>query len=184
MSNPEYLRFGSFAVMFSIMASWEIMAARRPLVASKALRWSGNLGVLAIDTALVRLIFTVLPVEMAQRVQGTGWGILNTGSPPYWLKVIIGLMLLDLAIYLQHLMFHAVPIFWRLHMMHHADLDLDFTTGVRFHPLEIVLSMQLSWLPRPLWLSFFSSFYSTPRPCSTMETSAFPGPLTGSSVSL
>jgi len=143
MSNPNYFRFGSFAVMFAVMASWEMLASRRLIVASKPLRWSGNLGVLAIDVALVRLIFAVLPLEMARRVQGTGLGILNTVSPPYWLKVVIGLMLLDLVIYLQHLMFHAVPIFWRLHMMHHADLDLDFTTGVRFHPLEIVLSMAI-----------------------------------------
>lgn len=141
MTDPDYIRFGAFAVVFSIMASWEILAPRRPLVASKAFRWFGNLGVLAIDTVLVRLVFTVLPIEMAQRVQGAGWGILNIVSLPYWLKVLIGIILLDFSIYLQHVMLHAVPVFWRLHMMHHADVDFDFTTGVRFHPIEILLSM-------------------------------------------
>lgn len=141
MTNSDYIRFGAFAVVFSIMASWEILAPRRPLIASKAFRWFGNLGVLAIDTVLVRLVFTVLPIEMAQRVQGAGWGILNIVSLPYWLKVLIGIILLDFSIYLQHVMLHAVPVFWRLHMMHHADVDFDFTTGVRFHPIEILLSM-------------------------------------------
>lgn len=141
MTDPDYIRFGAFAVVFSIMASWEILAPRRPLIASKAFRWFGNLGVLAIDTVLVRLVFTVLPIEMAHRVQGAGWGILNIVSLPYWLKVLIGIILLDFSIYLQHVMLHAVPVFWRLHMMHHADVDFDFTTGVRFHPIEILLSM-------------------------------------------
>jgi sterol desaturase/sphingolipid hydroxylase (fatty acid hydroxylase superfamily) len=141
MTNPDYIRFGAFAAMFAVMASWEMLAPRRPLTTSKALRWSGNLGVLAIDTFLVRLLFTVLPMAMAQRVQVAGWGILNDLPFPYWLKVVAGIMLLDLAIYLQHVMFHATPVFWRLHMMHHADVDFDFTTGLRFHPIEILLSM-------------------------------------------
>ena len=126
--------------MFVIMASWEVLAPRRPLLASKALRWSGNLGVLAIDTLVVSLFFAVLPLAMAQRVQEAGWGVLNAVSFPYWLKVVAGILLLDLAIYLQHVMFHAIPVFWRFHMMHHADVDFDFTTGVRFHPVEILLS--------------------------------------------
>lgn len=141
VTNPDYIRFGAFAAMFVVMASWEILAPRRPLTTSKALRWSGNLGVLAIDTLLVRLFFTVLPVAMAQKVQEAGWGVLNVLSLPYWLKVVAGIMLLDLVIYLQHVLFHATPVFWRLHMMHHADVDFDFTTGIRFHPLEILLSM-------------------------------------------
>ncbi len=141
MTNPDFIRFGAFAAIFAIMTSWEALAPRRLLTASKPLRWSGNLGVLAIDTLLVRLLFTVLPMAMAQRVQEAGWGVLNLLPFPYWLKVVVGVLLLDLAIYLQHVMFHATPLFWRLHMMHHADVDFDFTTGVRFHPLEILLSM-------------------------------------------
>lgn len=164
MTNPDSIRIGAFAAMFLVMAFWEIVAPRRPLMASKALRWSGNLGVLAIDTVLVRLLVTLLPIEMAQKVQGAGWGILNIVSLPYWLKVLIGLILLDLAIYLQHVMFHAVPIFWRLHMMHHADVDFDFTTGVRFHPVEIILSMAIKLAavavigPQPLAVLLFEVF--------------------------
>ena len=164
MTTADFIRFGVFAVMLVIMAFWEILAPRRPLIASKTLRWSGNLGILAIDTVLVRLSFTVLPVAMAQRAQGAGWGILNLVSIPVWLKVIIGIMLLDLAIYLQHLMLHAVPVFWRLHMMHHADLDFDFTTGVRFHPVEILVSMVIKLTavavigPLPLAVLLFEVF--------------------------
>lgn len=143
MTNSDYIRFGAFAVMFAIMACWEILAPRRHLVASKAIRWSGNLGVLAIDIVLVRLLFTVLPIAMAEKVQAAGWGMLNIVTLPYWLKILIGIILLDFSIYLQHVMLHAVPVFWRLHMMHHADVDFDFTTGVRFHPIEILLSMAI-----------------------------------------
>ncbi|HEX9023705.1 MAG TPA: sterol desaturase family protein [Geobacteraceae bacterium] len=141
MTNPDFIRFGAFAAIFAIMASWEALAPRRRLTTSRPLRWTGNLGVLAIDTFLVRSVFTVLPMAMAQRAQEAGWGVLNVLPLPWWLKVVVGILLLDLVIYLQHLMFHATPVFWRLHMMHHADVDFDFTTGVRFHPVEILLSM-------------------------------------------
>ena len=78
---------------------------------------------------------------MAALVEKEGWGLLNNFSPPYWISVLAAIVALDFAIYLQHVMVHAVPLFWRLHRMHHADLDFDVTTGARFHPVEILLSM-------------------------------------------
>ena len=143
MDDAAYIRLGAFIVMLCIMSLWERLAPRRSLIVSRRVRWFGNLGILAIDNILVRILFTVLPIEMAARAEGAGWGILNVVALPFWLKVLLGIILLDLSIYLQHVMLHAVPIFWRLHMMHHADIDFDFTTGVRFHPIEILLSLAI-----------------------------------------
>ena len=95
----------------------------------------------ALDTVLVRLSFPVLAVGLAVFAEERGWGLLNLYEIPVWLGIIIAVLVLDLAIYLQHVMFHAVPALWRLHRMHHADLEFDVTTGLRFHPVEILLSM-------------------------------------------
>jgi sterol desaturase/sphingolipid hydroxylase (fatty acid hydroxylase superfamily) len=141
MSGELGIRLGAFLAVFLLMAAWERAAARRTLLLARTLRWPANLGILALDMALVRLIFSAAPYALALRAQGAGWGLLNAYPLPGWLKVALGVILLDLVIYLQHVMFHAVPAFWRLHMMHHADLDFDFTTGGRFHPIEILLSM-------------------------------------------
>jgi sterol desaturase/sphingolipid hydroxylase (fatty acid hydroxylase superfamily) len=141
MSGELGIRLGAFLAVCLLMAAWERAAARRTLILSRTLRWPANLGILALDTALVRLIFSAAPYALALRAQAAGWGLLNAYPLPGWLKVALGVILLDLVIYLQHVMFHAVPAFWRLHMMHHADLDFDFTTGGRFHPAEILLSV-------------------------------------------
>jgi sterol desaturase/sphingolipid hydroxylase (fatty acid hydroxylase superfamily) len=140
MSGELGIRLGAFLAVCLFMAAWERAAARRRLLLARTLRWPANLGILALDTALVRLIFSAAPYALALRAQGAGWGLLNAYPLPGWLKVALGVILLDLVVYLQHVMFHAVPAFWRLHMMHHADLDFDFTTGGRFHPAEILLS--------------------------------------------
>ncbi len=147
---PEYLLSHEAAVrlffLFSIlavMAAWEVAAPRRRREIPRLLRWSNNLGVVVIDTLLVRLTFPILAVGMAILAAERGWGLLNVFAVPSWLAFIISLLLLDLAIYLQHVMFHAVPALWRLHRMHHADLEFDVTTGLRFHPIEILLSMGL-----------------------------------------
>src|SRR6185369_7583676 len=103
--------------------------------------WSGNLGLVALDTLLVRLLIPVGAVGLALLAQERGWGVLNNVSLPGWLAVVLAFLALDFVIYLQHVMFHAVPALWRLHMVHHADLDFDTTTGVRFHTLEILLSL-------------------------------------------
>lgn len=115
-------------------------APRRALVTSKKLRWINNLTIIIINPLVVRVIFPVLVLEMAAKGQEYRWGLLNNVDLPNGLELVVGIVVLDLIIYLQHVMFHAIPIFWRLHMMHHADLDYDLTTGLRFHPLEIILS--------------------------------------------
>ncbi len=141
MDSEKVIRLGFFAGIFGLMAIWEILAARRELTTGKGRRWVGNLSLVALDTLIVRLLFPTAAVGMASMVQGLGWGVLNVVSVPYWAAVLISVVVLDLAIYLQHVMFHALPALWRLHKVHHADLDLDVTSGSRFHPIEIVLSM-------------------------------------------
>jgi sterol desaturase/sphingolipid hydroxylase (fatty acid hydroxylase superfamily) len=129
--------------ILAIMAAWEVAAPRRWQEIPRLLRWSNNLGVVVIDTLLVRLTFPILAVGMAALAAERGWGLLNIFAVPDWLAFLLSLLLLDFAIYLQHVMFHAVPALWRLHRMHHADLEFDVTTGLRFHPIEILLSMGL-----------------------------------------
>jgi sterol desaturase/sphingolipid hydroxylase (fatty acid hydroxylase superfamily) len=94
-----------------------------------------------VDTVLLRLAFPLLAVGLAALAARQGWGLLNRGTLPAWLAFGLAVLALDLTIYLQHVMFHAVPALWRLHRMHHTDLDFDVTTGLRFHPIEIALSM-------------------------------------------
>ncbi len=141
ISNEPVIRLGSFAGIFGLMAIWEILASRRELTTGKGRRWLGNLSLVVLDTLVVRLLFPTAALGMAAMVKDLGWGVLNVVSVPYWSAVLISIVVLDLAIYFQHVMFHALPALWRLHMVHHADLDLDVTSGSRFHPLEIVLSM-------------------------------------------
>lgn len=139
--NEPAIRFGFFLGVFLLMALWEILAPRRKRVASRKIRWTGNFGVVLISTLLVRFLIPTAAVGLAMIADGRGWGLFHHFALPYWLVVFISVLLLDFAIYLQHVLFHAVPILWRLHRMHHADLDFDVTTGVRFHPIEILLSM-------------------------------------------
>ena len=140
MNGEAFIRFTFFLAVSLGMAAWETVAPRRPRISSRATRWPANLGILALDTLFVRLVVSVAPYSLAVRTQETGWGLLNAYPLPDWMRVAFGVILLDLVIFLQHVMFHAVPVFWRLHRVHHADLDFDFTTGGRFHPVEILLS--------------------------------------------
>ena len=161
MSREVVVRLASFIVVSLAMAAWETAVPRRQRIVSRVIRWPANLGILAFDTALVRLLFAALPLAIALRAQQNGWGLLNVYPLPLWIKVASGVILLDGVIYLQHVMFHAVPLFWRVHMVHHADLDFDFTTGGRFHPVEILLSMGIKTAavaalgPPPLALLLF-----------------------------
>jgi sterol desaturase/sphingolipid hydroxylase (fatty acid hydroxylase superfamily)/rhodanese-related sulfurtransferase len=127
------------------MALWEILAPRRQQVVGRLRRWPGNLGIVALDTLLVRLAFPTAAVGMALAAEANGWGLLPALALPPVAAVIAGVILLDLAIYLQHVLFHAVPVLWRLHRVHHADLEFDTTTGVRFHPIEILLSLAIKF---------------------------------------
>jgi sterol desaturase/sphingolipid hydroxylase (fatty acid hydroxylase superfamily) len=141
LGHEPFIRLSFFVGILALMAIWELLAPRRPLTTSKASRWTSNLGIVLIDTLALRLILSVQAVGMALFVEAHGWGILNNVILPPWIKIILGVLGLDLVIYFQHAMFHALPLFWRLHRMHHTDLDFDVTTGVRFHPIEILLSM-------------------------------------------
>jgi len=135
------LRLGMFTLMLTAMAAWEIVAPKRRQALSKARRWTSNLGIVLLNSVVLRLVFPVAAVGLAALAEARGWGLLNQYDIPVSLAVIASVVALDLAIYLQHVMFHAVPALWRLHRVHHADLGFDVTTGARFHPIEIVLSM-------------------------------------------
>jgi len=141
MHDEIAIRLSFFLGVFGLVAIGEIMAPRRALTTSKAGRWFANLVMVALNPLSLRLLFPVFPTGMAILAQERHWGLLNSLDMPYWLSVAIGAVALDFAIYLQHVLFHAIPLLWRLHMVHHADMDIDVTTGLRFHPIEIVLSM-------------------------------------------
>lgn len=143
LSHEPTVRLSAFVGVFAVMALWEFAAARRRLCAAKGARWAANLGVTLLNTLVVRLLFPTAAVGVALLATERGWGLLNAFHLPAAISFVASILALDLIIYLQHVMFHAVPALWRLHMVHHADLDFDVTTGVRFHPLEILLSMIL-----------------------------------------
>ena len=136
-----HVRLGAFLGVFVLVALWEIATPRRALRASKAVRWTSNIGIVVLDTVVVRLVFPVAAAGVATAVGSLDWGLFNALAWPMWVEVLLAVIVLDLVIYWQHTMFHAVPGLWRLHMVHHADLDIDVTTGVRFHPFEILLSL-------------------------------------------
>ncbi len=143
LTGEAAIRLGIFAGVFAVVVLWEIVAPRRPRSVSRWVRWPSNLGIVAFNTVLLRILMPTAAVGVAMIGEERGWGLLNTLQPYLWLSVLVSVVLLDLAIYLQHVMFHAVPALWRLHRMHHADLDFDVTTGARFHPIEILLSMAI-----------------------------------------
>ncbi len=143
MQTETIIRFGAFLGVFALLATVEIMSPRRKLTTSKLHRWFANLTIVALNPLSVALVFPVLPIGVALLAAEQGWGLLNQLVLPYWFKVLVGVVALDLVVYVQHVLHHAIPVLWRLHMMHHADLDIDMTTGLRFHPIEIVVSMAL-----------------------------------------
>ena len=141
LAAEPLIRLGVFAAVLTLLMAWELLAPRRQLTVGRGRRWPGNVGVVLIDTLLVRLLFPTAAVGLALVAEAKGWGLLNLVAAPDWLALLATIILLDLIIYAQHVLFHAAPLLWRLHRMHHADLDIDVTTGVRFHPVEILLSM-------------------------------------------
>jgi sterol desaturase/sphingolipid hydroxylase (fatty acid hydroxylase superfamily) len=141
LANEPLIRLLVFAGIFAVMAAWEILAPRRERTLARGTRWPGNIGVVVLDTVLVRLVFPMTAVGLALVAEARGWGLFHALELPAWASLLLAVIALDLAIYLQHVLFHAVPALWRLHRMHHADLEFDVTTGARFHPIEILLSM-------------------------------------------
>lgn len=141
MENEVVIRLSVFLTIFAVMAGWEMLRAGRRLVAPKACRWITNWAIVALDTAIVRLLFPAAAVGAALDAQAQGWGLFNVLAWPWWAELVLAVAVLDFAIWLQHLVFHKVPVLWRLHRVHHADRDVDVSTGFRFHPVEIALSM-------------------------------------------
>lgn len=145
MQHEATIRLGFFFGVLALIALWEVLAPRRALTVSKVLRWTNNLGLVFFNTFLLRFLFPAAAVGMAVFANEQGWGILNYFSAPFWPAVVVSVVAMDFIIYLQHVMVHAVPALWRLHRVHHADLDYDVTTGTRFHPIEIILSMLIKF---------------------------------------
>lgn len=143
--GETWIRLTIFAGVFGMMSAWELAAPRRHQVLSRSHRWPANLGIVVLDVGVVRFLFPLSAVGLAVLGESRGWGLLHIWPVPFWLSVLVSVIVLDLVIYLQHVMFHAVPALWRLHRMHHADLEFDVTTGSRFHPIEIVLSMVIKF---------------------------------------
>ena len=140
MPGEQIIRLAFFFGILAVVAVWEVIAPRRALTDSKVRRWFANLSMVVIDTVVVRLLLPVLPVGLALIARERGWGVLNIIMLPAWIEIVMAVVALDFVIYLQHVLFHFLPILWRLHRMHHTDLDIDVTTGNRFHPIEIVIS--------------------------------------------
>src|SRR5215472_534324 len=143
VADELLIRLAAFAGIFGLMTAWEILVPRRDQKLGRKTRWPGNIGIVILDTVLVRLVFPTTAMGLALVAEARGWGLFYALGLPTWVTVPLAVMALDLAIYLQHVLFHAVPTLWRLHRMHHADLEIDVTTGAPFHPLEILLSMAI-----------------------------------------
>ncbi len=143
IQNEPVIRLSFFFGCLAAVGLWEILRPKRILTAPKGWRWMNNLGLTFFNSFLLRFTFPVLAVGMAIIAEEKSWGVLNLIQMPLWLAVVIAIILQDLIIYAQHVAFHHIPIFWRLHKVHHADVDYDVTTGARFHPIEIVLSMMI-----------------------------------------
>ena len=141
LTYEQYIRLAAFCGVFALMATWEFIEPRRTQTIGRGWRWPNNLGVVVVDILLVRILFPTTAVGLALVADVHRIGLFNVVPLPTWIGVAASILLLDLAIYFQHVLFHAVPVLWRLHRMHHADLDIDVSTGLRFHPIEIVLSM-------------------------------------------
>ena len=141
LAAETLIRLGVFVGVLVLLVAGELLAPRRALTVPRLRRWPDNLAIVAIDTVLLRIVFPTAAVSLALVAEANEWGLLNLVAAPMWLAIPVAIILLDLVIYAQHVLFHAVPVLWRVHRMHHADLDIDVTTGIRFHPVEILLSM-------------------------------------------
>ena len=145
LENEKTIRVSFFVGMLAVMAIWEVLAPRRALTVSKLVRWTNNLGLVFFNSFVVRILFPTAAVGVAVMAAENQWGLFNLIELPVWFAVLASVVIMDFVIYLQHIMVHAVPLFWRLHRVHHADLDYDVTTGARFHTLEIILSMLIKF---------------------------------------
>ncbi len=145
MNNEVVIRLSFFLGIFAVMAIWEVIAPRRALTVSKIVRWTNNLGLVFLNSFILRFLFPAAAVGVAAFASEQGWGLLNYYDVSPMIAVIVAVVVMDFVIYVQHVMVHAIPVLWRLHRVHHADLDYDVTTGARFHPIEIILSMLIKF---------------------------------------
>ena len=146
MENEALIRLGVFLVLFVVLASLEALVPRRVRSQPRSARWMTNWGVTLLNSVTLRLMAFALPllaVGAAVDAETQGWGLFNSVDLPLWVEVVLVVLILDFAIWLQHLVTHKIPVLWRLHRVHHADVDMDVTTAIRFHPVEIALSMLL-----------------------------------------
>ncbi len=146
MENEAQIRLGVFIALFLIFAVIEVIIPRRPGTQTRQRRWFTNWAIIIIDSLTLRILAIAMPllaVGGALDAARMGWGLFNHLDWPFWLETLLTVLLLDFAIWLQHLVTHKIPILWRLHRVHHADRDIDVTTAIRFHPVEIALSMLL-----------------------------------------
>ena len=145
MQNEKVIRLGFFFGVFVVMALYEIIAPKRELTESKVVRWANNLGLTFFNTFVLRVLFPTAAIGMTLFAQEQGWGLFNHFPVTFPIAVVVSVIAMDFFIYIQHVMVHAIPLLWRLHRVHHADLDYDVTTGARFHTLEIILSMGIKF---------------------------------------
>lgn len=145
LANEKEIRMSFFFGMLVLIGLWEVVAPRRALTISKAVRWTNNLGLVFLNSIILRIIFPAAAIGVAQLASEKGWGLFNYYDVPFWYGVIAAVIIMDFVIYVQHVMVHAIPVLWRLHRVHHADPDYDVTTGARFHPIEIILSMLIKF---------------------------------------
>lgn len=145
LAHQDLIRFGVFAGVLAAMLAWEWLSPRRPRIAGRLARWPGNFGVVVAGALLLRVVFPVTAVAWAATLEARGIGLIALAGLPAWVAMPVAVIALDLAIWAQHVVFHRIPALWRLHRMHHADIDLDATSGARFHPLEILLSMAIKF---------------------------------------
>jgi len=141
MPFEAFIRAASFAGILAVLLAWESFYQRKDRVDSRMVRSGKNLGLILLNTLLLRLVIPVVPAGFAVFADSQGWGVFNYVETPVVFQWLATILIFDFIIYIQHILFHAVPVLWRLHMIHHADLDIDATTGLRFHPLEIIISL-------------------------------------------
>jgi sterol desaturase/sphingolipid hydroxylase (fatty acid hydroxylase superfamily) len=141
VDQESLVRLGVYGGALALFAWLEAVAPRRVRAQPRLARWPSNLAIAALNTLALRIVFPTAAIGVALWAQGQGFGFFNLFDAPPWAAVLVSVIVLDLAVYAQHVAMHAAPPLWRLHRMHHADLDVDVTTGVRFHPLEILISM-------------------------------------------
>ena len=141
LNHEASLRMGVFISILLLMMGVEALFPRKNRALGRTHRWVSNLLIVIIDSIFVRFLFPIVAVGVAALSVKNGWGLLNMTPLPDWLEIVVALILLDMAIYWQHVAFHRIPFFWSFHKVHHVDRDIDVTTGLRFHPIEIVFSL-------------------------------------------